>query len=149
MIGIGCDHAAIEMKDEIAAYIRELGYEVKDFGAFAGEKVHYPVYGQKVALAVASGECEKGVLICGSGVGIGIAANKVKGIRCVTCSEPYSAMMSREHNNANMLSFGARVIGIEVAKLITKTWLQTEYDGGRHQVRVDMIAEIEGGKVLE
>ncbi len=145
LIGIGCDHTAIEAKREIIAYLGELGYAVRDFGADSPERTHYPVYGQKVARAVAGGECQKGIVICGTGVGIGMAANKTHGIRCVTCSEPYSAMMSRAHNDANMLAFGARVVGGEMAKLIVKSFLETEYEGGRHQQRVDMLADIERG----
>ncbi|HBU12522.1 MAG TPA: ribose 5-phosphate isomerase B [Clostridiales bacterium] len=127
------------------AYLHELGFETKDFGAMNAARTHYPIYGQKVARAVASGECEKGIVICGTGIGIGMAANKTNGIRCAICSEPYSAMMSRAHNNANMLAFGARVVGGEVAKLIVKTFLETEYEGGRHQQRVDMLRDIEQG----
>ena len=145
MIGIGCDHTSIETKREIIEYLGELGYEARDFGANSAERTHYPIYGQKVARAVASGECEKGIVICGTGVGIGMAANKTPSIRCATCSEPYTAMMSRAHNNANMLAFGARVVGGEMAKLIVKTFLETEYEGGRHQQRLDMLADIERG----
>ena len=145
LIGIGCDHTAIEVKNEIIAYLGELGYEARDFGANNTERAHYPVFGQKVARAVAAGECDKGIVICGTGVGIGMAANKTPGIRCVTCSEPYSAMMSRAHNDANMLSFGARVVGGELAKLIVKSFLETAFEGGRHQTRVDMLSSIERG----
>ncbi len=145
LIGIGCDHTSMEVKREIIAYLGELGYEARDFGANSDERTHYPIFGQKVARAVAAGECGTGIVICGTGVGIGMAANKTPGIRCVTCSEPYSAMMSRAHNDANMLAFGARVVGVEMAKLIVKTFLETEYEGGRHQTRVDMLADIERG----
>ncbi len=143
MIAIGSDHTSLRMKEEISAYVRGLGYEVKDFGTFTEERTYFVIPGEKAARAVASGECEKGVLICGSGVGMGVCANKVRGIRCVTCSEPYSAMMSRKHNNANMITFGSRVVGIEVAKLIIKTWLETDYEGGRHQEQIDRLAEME------
>lgn len=143
MIGIGCDHTSIALKEEIKSFLNENGYEVKDFGTYTEERTHYPIYGEKVARAVISGECEKGIVICGSGVGIGISANKVAGIRCVTCSEPYSAMMSRKHNDTNMLAMGARVVGDEMAKMITELWLQTEYEGGRHQERVDMLAKLD------
>ncbi len=145
LIGVACDHTAIGVKLEIIEYLNELGYEARDFGAESPERSHYPIYGQRVARAVVKGECDKGIVICGTGVGIGIAANKTNGIRCVTCSEPYSAMMSRAHNDANMLSFGARVVGGEMAKLIVKTFLETAYEGGRHQIRLDMLADIERG----
>lgn len=148
MIAIACDHVALPLKREIMAYLTELGYEYKDFGTFTEERCNYPEYGYLAAKAVASGECDRGILICGTGVGIGIAANKVKGIRCVTCSEPYSALLSRQHNNSNMLSFGARVVGLDLAKMIVKTWLEGEFEGGRHQVRIDQIAKIENEGTL-
>ncbi|MDD2978414.1 MAG: ribose 5-phosphate isomerase B [Hespellia sp.] len=142
-IGIGNDHSAVEMKNEIMEYLTEKGYEVVNYGTDSSESCDYPIYGEKVANAVAAKEVDLGIAICGTGVGISLAANKVKGIRCVVCSEPYSAKMSRLHNNANMLAFGARVIGPELAKLIVDTWLETEFEGGRHQRRVDMIMDIE------
>lgn len=143
-IGIGNDHVAITYKNMIKSYIeKEYGYEVIDYGTNSTERFDYPVSGEAVANAVVSGEVEKGIVICGTGVGISIAANKVNGIRCVTCSEPYSAKLSREHNNTNMLAFGARVIGAEMAKMIVDAWLTMEYEGGRHQVRIDMVKGIE------
>ena len=142
-IGIGNDHVAVEYKEIISEYIKEkYGYEVINYGTDSSERFNYPISGEKVAHAVISKEVDKGILICGTGVGIGISANKVNGIRCVTCSEPYTAKLSREHNNTNILSFGARVVGIELAKMIVDAWLTTEYEGGRHQVRLDMISEI-------
>ena len=143
-IGIGNDHVAVEYKNIIKNYIEEkYGYEVINYGTDAEERFDYPISGEAVANAVVLGEVDKGILICGTGVGIGIAANKVNGIRCVTCSEPYSALLSRQHNNTNILSFGARVIGIELAKMIVDAWLTGEYEGGRHQIRIDMIKNIE------
>lgn len=142
-IGIGNDHVAYAMKQEIKAYLEAQGHEVKDFGAHSEERTDYPIYGEAVANAVVSGEVERGIVICGTGVGISIAANKVSGIRCVTCSEPYSASLSRRHNDTNMLAFGARVVGIELAKMIVDSWMSAEYEGGRHARRVGMIAEIE------
>ena len=142
-IGIGNDHAAVEMKQEIAEYLKEKGYEVVNYGTDTHESCNYPEYGEKVGRAVASGEVDLGILICGTGVGISLAANKVKGIRAVVCSEPYSAKLSRQHNNTNILAFGARVIGIEMAKMIVDEWLNAEFLGGRHQTRVDMIMDIE------
>ena len=129
---------------EIKKYIEEkYGYEVINYGTDSTERFNYPISGEAVANAVVSGEVDKGIVICGTGVGISLAANKVNGIRCVTCSEPYSALLSRQHNNTNMLAFGARVVGIELAKMIVDAWLSGEYEGGRHQVRIDMLKEIE------
>ena len=142
-IAIGNDHTAVEMKQLITAYLEEKGHEVINFGTDSSESCDYPVYGEAVARAVAEGRAERGIAICGTGVGIGLAANKVKGIRACTCSEPYSARYSRLHNNANVLTFGARVIGIEMAKMITDEFINTEFEGGRHQRRVDMIMAIE------
>lgn len=143
-IGIGNDHAAVDMKNDVAAYLREKGIEVVNFGTDTAESCSYPEYGEKVGRAVAAGEVDLGILICGTGVGISLAANKVKGVRAVVCSEPYSAKLSRQHNNTNVLAFGARVIGTEMAKMIIDEWLSAEFMGGRHQTRVDMIMEIEG-----
>lgn len=113
-----------------------------------GESCHYTEYGLKAANAVAYGRCEKGILVCGTGVGIGIVANKVKGIRCVTCSEPYSAVLSRVHNDTNMLSLGARVVGVDLALMIVKEWLAADFEGGRHGIHVRQIMQIEeSGKI--
>ncbi len=143
-IGIGNDHTAVEYKQAIMKLIEEkYGYEVINYGTDSTESFNYPIAGEMVANAVASGEVDRGIVICGTGVGISLAANKVKGIRCVVCSEPYSAKLSRQHNDANMLAFGARVIGIEMAKMIVETWLEAEFEGGRHQTRVDMLMDIE------
>lgn len=145
-IGIGNDHSAVEMKREVTEFLQELGYEVVNYGTNTAESCNYPEYGEKVGLAVAGGEVDLGILICGTGVGISLAANKVKGIRAVVCSEPYSARLSKQHNNTNILAFGARVIGIEMAKMIIEEWLDAEFEGGRHQTRVDMIMDIENRK---
>lgn len=142
-IGIGNDHAATQMKFEIADYLKELGHEVVNFGTDANDSCNYPEYGEKVARAVVANEVDLGILICGTGVGISLAANKVKGIRAVVCSEPCTARLSREHNNSNILAFGARIVGIELAKTIVKEWLDAEFLGGRHQTRIDMITDIE------
>ena len=142
-IAIGNDHAAVEMKNIIKDYIEEKGYEVINFGTDTLDSVDYPLYGEKVGNAVVSGEADLGIAICGTGVGISIACNKVNGVRAVCCSEPYSAKLSRIHNNSNVLCFGARVIGPELAKMIVDEWLGAEFLGGRHQRRVDIIAEIE------
>lgn len=142
-LAIGNDHVAVEMKKEIKAYLEAKGIEMVDVGTNSTEHFNYPISGYKVAQMVAAGEVDGGVLICGTGVGISLAANKVKGIRACVCSEPYSAKLSKQHNNTNIIAFGARVIGVETAKMIVDEWLNAEYEGGRHQVRVDMIAEIE------
>ena len=142
-IGIGNDHSAVEMKREVMKFLQDLGYEVINYGTDSTESCDYPVYGEKVGQAVASKEVDLGILICGTGVGISLAANKVKGIRAVVCSEPYSARLSRQHNNTNILALGARAVGIELAKIIIEEWLNAEFEGGRHQRRVDMIMDIE------
>jgi len=142
IIAIGNDHGAVEMKFEIAKYLTELGYEVKNYGTDTTESCDYPIYGERVARAVADKEADLGIAICGTGVGISLAANRVKGIRAVVCSEPYSAELSRRHNNTNVLCFGARVIGPELAKLIVKSWLNAEFEGGRHEKRVAMLDDI-------
>lgn len=142
-IAIGNDHAAVEMKQEIKAYLESQGHEVINFGTDTHDSCDYPEFGEKVGRAVASGEADYGIAICGTGIGIGIAAGKVKGVRVCTCSEPYSARLSRMHNNTNVLSFGARVVGVEMAKMIVDEWLNNEYEGGRHQRRVDLLMEIE------
>ncbi len=147
MLALGSDHAGYGLKQEIMAYIKELGYEYKDYGTFDTNSCNYPEFAYKAACAVASGECDKGIIICGSGIGISISANKVKGIRCALCSEPYSAQMTRRHNDANVLAMGARMIGIDIAKEIVQTFLTTEFEGGRHQKRINEISQIENGEV--
>lgn len=142
-IGIGSDHAAFSMKEEIRAYLEAQGHEVRDYGTYSEERCDYPVYGERVAMAVKNGEVERGVLICGTGVGISLAANKVKGIRAAVCSEPYTAQMAVRHNNAQIVAFGARVIGIDTAKMITDAFLEAVFEGGRHARRVDMISAME------
>lgn len=140
---IGNDHAAVEMKKEIAKYLEELGHEVVNFGVDTSESCDYPKIGEKVGRAVAAGECGCGILICGTGVGISIAANKVKGVRAAVCSDTTTAKLVKQHNNANILAFGARIVGVEAAKDIVKTYLEAEFQGGRHQIRIDMIHDIE------
>ncbi len=119
------------------------GYKVIDLGTDSTESFDYPIAGEAVANCVAGGRADLGIVICGTGIGISLAANKVRGIRCAVCSEPYSAELSRRHNNSNMLAFGARVVGIELAKMIVDAWLKASFEGGRHQRRVDMIMAIE------
>ena len=142
-VAIGSDHVGFELKPVIIEYLKDLGHEVKDFGAFSTERTDYPIYGKSVAEAVSTHEFDCGILICGTGVGISISANKVHGIRAVVCSEPYSAKLSKEHNNTNILAFGSRVVGSELAKMIVKEWLGATFEGGRHQRRVDMVGDIE------
>lgn len=142
-LGIGNDHVGYEMKLEIKAYLEAKGHEVIDYGAYSSERSDYPVYGEKVARAIVSGECDAGILICGTGVGISVSANKVHGIRAAVCSEPVTAALSKRHNNANIIAFGARIVGIEMAKAIVDAWLEAEFEGGRHAHRVALMMDIE------
>ena len=142
-LAIGNDHVAVEMKKEIIAHLEQKGIEMVDVGTGSPESFHYPSSGYKVARMVADGEVDGGILICGTGVGISLAANKVKGVRACVCSEPYTAKLSKMHNNSNIIAFGARVIGIETAKMIVDEWVGAEFEGGRHGTRVDMLTEIE------
>lgn len=143
MIALASDHVGLELKKAIMDYLDELGLTYKDFGTHDTHRCNYPEYALKAANAVSSGECDRGIIFCGTGIGISIAANKVTGIRCVVCSEPYSALLSRQHNDTNMLALGSRVVGAELAKMIVKCWLDGEYEGGRHAVRVAQITSIE------
>lgn len=142
-LAIGNDHVAIELKKAIKQHLEDKGIEVVDVGTNSPERFNYPISGYKVGKMVANGEVDGGVLICGTGVGISLAANKVHGVRACVCSEPYSAQLSKQHNNTNIIAFGARVVGVELAKMIVDAWLNARYEGGRHQVRVEMISEIE------
>jgi len=142
-LGFGSDHAGFLLKETLREYLSQKGYECVDYGTTSEDRVDYPDYGKKVALAVKNGEVDKGILVCGSGIGIGISANKIKGIRCAMVSESYSAAMSVRHNNANMISLGSRVVGEDVAKLIVDSFLEAEFEGGRHAGRVDKICAIE------
>lgn len=149
MIALACDHAALELKEEIKKLLDEMGETYHDFGTYTADSCDYPIFAARAAKAVADGTCEKGIVICGTGIGISISANKVKGVRCALCSEPLSAQLTRQHNDANMLAMGARVIGPELAKCIAKTFLTTPFDGGRHQRRIDLITALEEGKEIE
>ena len=144
MIAIGSDHAGYEMKLAIIEHLKKRGEQFEDFGCYSNESVDYPEYGKKVAHAVASGEYEKGILICGTGIGISIAANKIHGIRAALCNDVYSAIMSRQHNNANVLAMGGRVTGFGPAGEIVRAWLTTDFEGGRHERRVNKIMALEG-----
>ena len=148
MIAIACDHGAVELKREIEAMLDEMGLTYQDFGTDSHASVDYPVYAEKAARAVTSGACDRGILLCGTGLGMSLAANKVRGIRCALCGDCYSAEMARRHNNANMLALGARVIGPELAKKITQIFLTTDFEGGRHARRVGMIDTLDQGGTL-
>lgn len=148
-MAIACDHSALDLKEEVKTLLATRGIEVEDFGTYTTDSCHYPIYGARAAQAVADGRCDLGIVICGTGIGISMAANKVKGIRCALCSDTFSAKMTRIHNNSNMLALGARVIGVELAKEIVNAWLDAEFEGGRHQVRIDMITALENGESIE
>ena len=149
-IAIGCDHGGFEMKEELKKYLSETGYECKDFGTHSSESTDYPVYGRAVAEAVASGECDRGIAICGTGIGISIAANKVPGVRAAACYNTDMARISREHNDANVLALGARITAIPLAMDIVLAWLETEFSQGeRHIRRIKKIKEIEQKACLE
>ena len=141
-IAIGCDHLGYVLKVPLVEYIKELGHEVVDLGCDSTESVDYPIYGEKVGRAVASGDCQLGITLCGTGAGISLAANRVPGIRCVCCSDEYTAEYTRRHNNSNVLSMGMKVVTIDTAKRLTKLFLETEFEGGRHQRRVSMLDDI-------
>lgn len=146
MIALGSDHAGLPLKLEIIKLLEERGLAYRDYGTNTLDSCHYPVYGRLAAEAVASGQCERGLIFCGTGVGISIAANKVRGIRCVVCSDCYSAVMARQHNDANMLALGARVVGVDLARMIVAHWLDAQFEGGRHALRVELIGQIEAGE---
>lgn len=143
VIGIGCDHGGLRLKEEIKNFLASKELTFKDFGTYTTEAVDYPDISRQVAQAVADGECTRGIIICGTGIGVSIAANKVKGIRAALCHDVYSAQMSREHNDANVLTMGERVIGPGLALAIVDKWLNTEFAGGRHSRRVCKIADLE------
>lgn len=149
MIALACDHAALDLKNEIAVLLDEMGLEYKDFGTYTADSCDYPVYGARAARAVAGGECDRGIVICGTGIGISLAANKIKGIRCALCGDPVSAELTRRHNNANMLALGARIVGPELAKAIVRAFLTTPFEGGRHQRRIDLLTRLEDGEEIE
>lgn len=143
MIALASDHIGITLKKEIMQYLEEKGVPYQDFGTMKEERCNYPEYAWKAAEAVRTNACSAGIPCCGTGVGISIAANKVKGIRCVVCSDVYSAELSRKHNDTNMLALGSRVVGVDLALMIVEHWLNGTFEGGRHQLRVDQITRIE------
>lgn len=143
ILAIGCDHGGFELKNAVIAHLKERGIEVRDFGTFDGSAVDYPEIALKVTDAVTSGECKLGVLVCGTGIGMSMAANKVKGIRAAACSEQFSAKFTRMHNDANVLCLGGRVIGPGTGCEMVDLFIDTDFEGGRHQRRVDMVMAIE------
>lgn len=145
MISIACDHGGFDLKEAVKKYLEEKGLEYKDFGTYSTDSCDYPDFVAPAARAVASGECEKGIVICTTGIGVSITANKIKGIRCALCSDTFSAEMTRRHNNTNMLAIGAGVVGPNLALKIIEVWLGTEFEGGRHSRRIEKIADVENG----
>ncbi|MDO4581980.1 MAG: ribose 5-phosphate isomerase B [Bacillota bacterium] len=146
MIAIGADHAAYTAKEQLKEYLLEQGYQLRDYGCDSDESVHYPLYGAAVARAVQSGECERGILLCGTGIGMSVVANKFDGVRAALCHDAFTAAASREHNDANILVMGARVLEQRQIREIADIWLHGQFAGGRHQLRLNMIAEIEKGR---
>lgn len=138
-IAIASDHGGFELKENIKKYLEERNIEVMDLGTYSEESVDYPVYGKACGEAVANGEADRGIVCCGTGIGISIAANKVKGVRCALCTDVTMAQLTRKHNNANVLALGGRTTGLQTALDITAAWLDTEFEGGRHQRRIDML----------
>ena len=143
-IAIGCDHGALDLKNQLVAHLEKKGYEVKDFGTHTLDSCDYPDYAAPAAKAVASGKCEKGIVVCTSGIGISITANKVKGIRCAHCADCLQAEMTRRHNDANVMAIGAGFTGKNMAERMVEVFLTTEFEGGRHQRRVDKMMALEG-----
>ena len=143
MIAIACDHGGLELKETVKAHLQEKGYEVRDFGTNSTDSCDYPDFGAPAARAVAAGECEKGILICTTGIGMSLVANKIPGIRCGLCSDPLSASLTRRHNDTNVLAMGAGIIGSNLALEIVDVWLTTAFEGGRHQRRIDKVMALE------
>ena len=148
-IVLGCDHAGVEIKDAVIAHIKSKGHEVVEVGTYTTDSCHYPIYASAACKKILDGECELGILICGTGIGMSIAANKHKGIRAAACSEAFSAELTRQHNDANVLCLGARVIDYDKIQSLTDLFLTTEFMGGKHATRVAMLSEIENGTFSE
>lgn len=142
-VAIGCDHAGLTLKNAVIEHLKQRGFEINDCGTYDSASCHYPVFAQKVAEAVTSGAAEKGILVCGTGVGMSMAANKIKGIRAACVSDCFSAEATRAHNDANIVCFGQRVVGEGLAFKIVDTFLDTKFEGGRHQIRIDMVNELD------
>ena len=143
MIALACDHGALDLKEAVKKHLEAKGLACKDFGTYTADSCDYPDFGAAAARAVASGECEKGIVMCTTGIGISIAANKIKGARCALLSDLMSARLTRQHNDSNMMAMGAGVVGTKLALEIVDTWLETEFEGGRHQRRVDKLMALE------
>ena len=148
-IAIGNDHGGVELKRHLVQYLEGKGFEVVNFGSDVTESTDYPIYAERVGRVVVSGECDRGILICGTGIGISISANKIHGVRCALCSEPVSAQLARQHNDANIVAMGARTIGPVMAEGIVDVFLNTEFQGGRHQRRVDKIMMLDRGESVQ
>ena len=148
-IAIGNDHGGVELKRHLVQYLEGKGFEVVNFGSDVTESTDYPIYAERVSKAVVSGECDRGILICGTGIGISISANKIHGVRCALCSEPVSARLARQHNDANIVAMGARTIGPVMAEGIVDVFMNTEFQGGRHQLRVDKIMMLDRGESVQ
>ncbi len=146
VVAIACDHGGLEIKNAIVEYMKESGVEYKDFGTYTEDSVDYPEYAYKAAKAVSTGECEKGIICCGTGIGVAIVANKVKGVRAATVTNEFCAEMTRRHNDSNIITMGGRVIDSETAVKLADIFLNTSFDGDRHTRRVDMITQIENDK---
>ena len=142
-IALGCDHGGFELKGKISKMLEGMGYEVLDCGCYTTDSVDYPDIAEKLCAEITKGEADRGILICGTGIGMSLAANKVSGIRCAHVTDTYSATMAREHNNANVIALGARITGEELAYCIVKSWLSAEFAGGRHETRVNKIMALE------
>lgn len=147
-IALGADHAGYQVKERIKEFLQKLGHEVIDFGTHSADAVDYPDYAQQVAQSVASAEVERGVLVCGTGIGTAMVANKFPGIRAANCNDTYSARMAKEHTDANILTVGARVVDADHAIAIVKEWLNARFEGGRHQRRLDKLADIERAHLM-
>ena len=144
MIALACDHGAYALKEKVKQHLDQLGYDYKDFGTYSEDSCDYPDFAGPAAQAVASGECDRGIVLCTTGIGVSITANKIKGIRCALLSDLMSARLTRQHNNTNMMALGAGVVGEMLALEIVDTWLDTEFQGGRHQRRIDKMMAYEG-----
>lgn len=147
-IALGADHAGFTLKEAVKSHLEGLGHEVTDVGTHSTDRTDYPMWGQRTARVVTSGQADFGIIVCGSGIGISIAANKVAGARCVVCTEPYSAQMGRRHNDANMLAMGERFVGVDMALAIVDAFLAAEFEGGRHAERVSLLERIEADEEL-
>ncbi len=148
-IAIGNDHGGVELKQHLVQYLEGKGFDVVNFGSDVTDSTDYPIYAERVSRAVVAGECDRGILICGTGIGISISANKIHGVRCALCSEPVSAALARQHNDANIVAMGARTIGPVMAEGIVDVFLNTEFEGGRHQRRVDKIMMLDRGESVQ